>query len=209
MKIGSFIDNSFHYNEGSTNVWIYAFFGSIVVALMVYYLNRRYDRKKRQEEIIKSLRSDIFTISEKMIRYALHSSQRQLASKLYYSLYKLNANNDAEIDKANYFKYLADAESSSLNMVILTADLIDKLGQLGIYWENPSEIKEIMETMLKENNSFIKRADGVFNEKMTKEEIESVYKKEMIKLEDYTKTETMGKDLITIQKLMYPNLLRP
>ncbi|MHB8260423.1 MAG: hypothetical protein ACYDCN_07915 [Bacteroidia bacterium] len=191
-------------NDGDANKYIFTFLASLSVALIVIIINYRLESNKLKKQKKEKLRNEIYVLCEKIIRYALHSSQRELAAKYFYSMHK--ADKDEDFDKINYFKYLSDAESSALSCTLCRADLIAKIGELENCRMNPNEIKEIKEAMISCDNTIIKRADGVFTKEMDKNEIAKIYKHEMDGLPDYVRNNSCGKHLIKIQKIMYPNI---
>ncbi len=197
----SFIDG----NKPNQNKYeIYCLFlASLSVALILFYLNILKDEKKRKKEKIEKLRGEIYFLCEKVIAYAVHSSQRALEARYYYSMHK--ANRDEDFDKGNYMKYLNDSENSSLLVTINKAELISKLIELESFYDNINEMNRIKELMYKTGNNLVKTYGGVFNPSMVESEIENKRDIEMARVESYVRNDSMGKNIIEIQKIINPS----
>lgn len=187
------------------------FAGSLSIALTIYYLNRSSDKNKQKVEKIHFLKSEIFVICEKILRYAIHSSQRELAVKKEYAINQVDKSKIDFLD-VHYAKNLSDAEDSALKVVIFRADLIQKIAELELFAHTKEEItliSELKNRMKKESLDILKRFDGCFVGLKTVEEIEIKYKEELTGIYDYTFNKSTGKFLIEIQELIYPTMKIP
>lgn len=206
MEIGIIICTNCLGLSDDNEKYVITFIASLSVALIIFFANVFWDRAKRKKETREKLRREIFLICEKLIRYAIHASQRALEAKYFYSMHK--ADRDEDFDKVNYSKYLNDCESSSLATTLYHAELVSKIMELENIWNNDVEIKNIKHLMFEEGYTIIKTFDGIFNEKMSKEQIEAIRNSEMSSIEIYVTNKSIGKNIVEIQNIIYPKARR-
>lgn len=176
---------------------------TLTVGLTLYIIKTIYDQYKRKIEMRETICSEIYFICEKILRYAVHSSSRSLVAKYYYTMHKIEQ--DEDFDKLSHMKYLNDAENSSFSLVLNEGELISKIAQLEIYWKNSNEIKKIKELANKDGDNILMKHDGVFNKKMNRFQTLLVYTRRMNEIQNFVTTISRGKYIIEIQNIVYPN----
>ena len=185
---------------------IFGFIGSCIITLLSFFLAWRYQENKRYREKKEEIGNRIFLISETMLKYAALASQADLTAKFYYALQKLNNN---EFDGENYKMYLKYAESHRIKMSDSAIELTVSLSDLAEYWGNQWDIQAIRKCLLTEGKDIIKYADGIFNAQMSESEINKIYKVELKNINRYIFTESVGKNLIKVQKIVCPSIEIP
>jgi len=203
MKMGFIICKCFSEESNEINKYIITFIASLSVALIIFFANVLWDKRKRNKETKERLRREIFLLIEKIITSAIHAGKAALEARYYYAMHKIDK--DEDFDKSNYSKYINDCESSNLNALMYRTELISKIMELETHWDNAEDIKKIKSLLEKEGNSLINNHSGIYNETMNKDQIEQIRDSRRQSIENYVKNESIGKNIIEIQHVLYPN----
>jgi hypothetical protein len=202
MNIDILICQNTSLTSNDSIKYIITFIASLTVALIIFFSTIIKDRLKAKRETRERLRREIYFICEKLLSHAIYASKRALETRYYYSMHKIAK--DEDFDKSNYSKYLNDAESAILSASLCQVELKSKIKELE--YLNGKDIKDIGKLVSEDGEQLIKRYDGFFNKNMTKDEIQNNRDVEMKKIVNYTKEISIGKNLVEIQKLIYPIL---
>jgi hypothetical protein len=192
-------------NDGTIKL-IFTLIGSLSVSLLIFYLT--IENQKRKEDNLKKAKvfSKIFSLCEKIMRCSIHASFRNLALQESFYQFKHSPENEKEIDKGRYLKFLDISEKVGLDVVLLNADLQASLGEVNPDWfKDKNRFKEIRDIIFN-GTIAINHYKDIFNDDMTLEQVKSLFES-AIKIipENYSKSVAYT-NLKSLQDLVYPNL---
>lgn len=187
---------------------IITFFLSVVISVGGITLNSYIERRKRRKDKREVLRYELYGICQSVLSRAYGICLRDLEAKYRYALYKKGV--DTEIEKTSYHWYITETERYAEKMHEEISKLITRIGLMNEYWDNDAELGAI-KRLIKEANKkpfILMNFENVFNEKMDKDKIESVYRFQQDSIREYINDFSFGRNLLEIQKILDPALAK-
>lgn len=202
MELTLICQNNVSTLDESTK-YIITFVSSLVVAFSIFFSTIYKDKRKAKEEATERLRREIYFLCEKLLSHAIYASKRALEARYYYAMHKIDR--DEDFDKSNYSKYHNDSENAILSADLCTVELKSKVKELEFLSGPTNELKQIDSLLYEAGHPPINRYDGIFSGEMTKDNIQRIRDTEMRKIVSYTREVSVGKNLVAVQKIIYPN----